>query len=86
MLEISVLGLRPKCASNGHILVVALGISLMFSFTFATLSLNVVCVHLGSMSKTASLRFIVCISLSTIPVPLWSPAGASISLMFLFLL
>ena len=85
MLEISVLGLRPKCASNGLVLVVALGISLMFSIIFATLWLNVVCVHLESMTKTARLRFIVCISLSIIPVPLWTPAGASVNYMFFFL-
>ena len=40
---------------------------------------------MGLMSNTAKRRFSVCISLSSNHVPLWSPAGASINLMFLFL-
>ena len=85
MFDISVFGFLPKCASNGVTLVVALGMSLMFSMMLASLSLSVVWVYLGSISRTASLRFIVCMSLSTILVPRWSPTGASIRLMFLFL-
>ena len=84
ILEISVFGFLQKCASNGLSCVVALGMSLMFSIMFASISLSVAWVHLGSISSTASLRFIVWISLSTMPVPQWSPAGASISLKFLF--
>ena len=37
-----------------------------------------------SKSNTANQRLIVCVNLSTMPVPLWSPAGASINSMFLF--
>ena len=41
--------------------------------------------HIGSIVITPSFRFIVWISLSTIPVALWSPAGANISFMLLSL-
>ena len=57
----------------------------MFSITLAILALRVSEHHMGSISNTAKRRFSVCISLPTIPVPLWSPAGANISLIFLFL-
>ena len=82
--ESSVFGFLPKCASNGVVLVVLLGISRIFSMMLASLELSVSLLQLGSMSKTAILRFMVWISLSTIPVPLWSPAGARISLYFCF--
>ena len=67
------------------ILVVVLGISLIDSIIFATIVARSDADHNGSCSMTAILRFIVWINLSTIPVALCSPTGASISLMFLFL-
>ena len=81
----SVFGFLPKCASKVVIFVVLLGISCIFSIKFAILELRIFELHMGSMSSTANRRFIVCISLSTIPVPLWSSAGISFSLIFLFL-
>ena len=48
---------------------------------FASVSFD----QLLSMFIAASRLFIVWISLSTVPEPLWSPVGASISLMFLSL-
>ena len=81
----SLFGFLPKCASNGATFVVLLGLRRMFSITFAILELKVSELHMGWMSNTAKRRFNVCISLSTIPVPLLSPAGASINLKFLFL-
>ena len=56
----------------------------MFSIIFANLLLSVLLLQSGSMSSTANRRFIVCINRSTILVPLWYPAGAIISFMFLF--
>ena len=70
MLEISVLGFRPKCASNGVIFVVEFGINLIFSIMFATRFASVTVDQLGSISNTAKRLFIVCTNLSTIPVPL----------------
>ena len=84
ILNNSVFGFLPKCASNGVTFVVLLGMRRTFSITLAILALRVSELHMGSISSTARRRFNVCISLSTIPVPLWSPAGANISLMFLF--
>ena len=83
--ESSVLGLHPKCASNGVILVVLLGFRRIFPMMLASLVLNVSLLQMGSISRTANRRFIVWISRSTIPVPLWSPAGARISFIFSFL-
>ena len=64
---------------------VALGMSLIFFIMLASLSLSIAGVQLGSMSSKASLHSIVWITLSTTPVPLWFPAGASIGIKFLFL-
>ena len=80
-----VFGFLTKCASYGVTFVVLLERRHVLSATLAILELSVLEFHMGSMSNTAKRRFSVCISLSTIPVPLWSPAGASINLMFLFL-
>ena len=66
-------------------LVAALGISLIDSIILATFVAKSAEDHKGSCSITAILLFNVWIRLSTIPVALWSPAGASISLIFLFL-
>ena len=41
--------------------------------------------HNGSIVITPSFRFIAWINLSTIPIALWSPAGANISFMLLSL-
>ena len=81
----SVIDFLPKCASNGVTLRVLSGMRRMFSIMFDILELSVSELQLGSTSSTAKWRFTVCISLSTISVPLWSPAGASISLIFIFL-
>ena len=55
-------------------------LSMMFARRLASAAFD----QLGSISRSANLLFTVCISRSTIPVPLWSPVGASISFMFLF--
>ena len=85
MFDNSVFGGLPKCASKGFIFVVVLGLSLIDSLIFATIVARSDEDHNGSCSITAILRFIVWINISTIPVALWSPAGANISLIFLFL-
>ena len=85
MLEVSVFGFRPKWASNGVIFVVEFGISLMLLMILATRFANVTGDQLGSTSSTANRLFIVCINFSIMPVPLWSPAGARNSFIFLFL-
>ena len=85
MLVNSVFGFLPKCATNGVTFVVLLGMRRIFSIILAILELRVSELHMGSMYNNAKRLFSVCISLSTIPVPLWSPAAASINLMFLFL-
>ena len=85
MLEKSVFGGLPKIATNGFILVVALGISLIDSIILATIVAKSEDDHKGSCSITEILLFNVWINLSTIPVALWSPAGASISFIILFL-
>ena len=51
--ESSVFGFQPKCASNGVIFVVLLGIRRMFSITLAILPLRVSELHMGSISNTA---------------------------------
>ena len=83
--ESSMFGGLPKCASNGLILVVVLGISLIDPIILATIVARSAEDPRGSCSITAILRFNVWIRRSTIPVALWSPAGASISFMFLIL-
>ena len=55
--------------------------SIIADILFASVSFD----QLLSTFIAASLLFIVCISLSTIPVSLWSPVGASISLILLSL-
>ena len=65
-----VFAVLPKCASNGVMRVVVLGISLMFSIMCVILSANVSLSHLGSMFIAESCLFIVCIIRSTNPVPL----------------
>ena len=75
----------PKCASNGMIFVVAFGMMLIFWITFANLLHKVAFERLQSLSSNDSLRLIVCIRGSTIPVALWSAAVANISLVVLFL-
>ena len=81
MLDNSVFGGRPKCASNGVIFVTRLGISLIDSIIADIFSAMVTLVHIIE----ASLRLRVFINLSTMPVALWSWVGENISLMFLFL-
>ena len=82
MFDISVFGFLPKYASNGIILVVVFEINLMFSTMFAKRCATVAFDQLGSMSSNAILHFIVSMSRSTIPVPLWSRAVARISFYF----
>ena len=57
----------------------------MFSIIADILFANVSFDQLLSTFIAVNLLFIVCINLSTIPVPLWSPVGASINLMLLSL-
>ena len=76
---------RPKCASNGLIFVTELGMSLMDWIIFVTIWARSALDHSGSDCMIAIWCFIVWIRRSTIPVALWSPAGASMSLMFLSL-
>ena len=85
MLLVCVFGFLPKCASIGVIFVVVFGISFMFSIIADILFANVSFDQLLYTFIAASLLFIVCINLSTILVPLWSPVGASINLMLLSL-
>ena len=85
MLESSVFGGLTKWATNGFILVVALGISHIDSIILATIVARSAEDHKGVMFHYGDSHFSVWINLSTIPVALWSPAGASISLIFLFL-
>ena len=82
MLLVCVFGFLPKCASNGVIFVDVLG---MFSIIADILLANVSFDQLVSIFIAANLLFIVGNNFSTIPVPLWSPVGASISLMLLSL-
>ena len=85
MLLVCVFGFLPKFASNGVIFVVVFGISFMFSIIADILFASVSFDQVLSTFVAASLLFIVCINLSTIPLPLWSPVGAKISLMLLSL-
>ena len=85
MLLVCVFGFLPKCASNGVIFVVVLGMSFMFSIFADNLLAIVYFDQLVSTFSAASLLFIVCINLSTIPVTLWSPVGACFRLMLLSL-
>ena len=75
MFDSSVFGGRPKCASNGVIFVTRLGISLIDSIIADIFSAMVVLFQIGSDIIEASLRLRVCISLSTMPVALWSLVG-----------
>ena len=70
ILLVCVFGFLPKCASNGVIFVVVFCISFMFSITADILLASVSFDRLESTFFAASLLFMVCISLSTIPVPL----------------
>ena len=69
ILLVCVFGFLPKCASNGVVFVVVFGISFMFSIIADILLASVSFDQLVSTFIAASL-FMVCISLSTIPVPL----------------
>ena len=80
MFDIGVLSFLPKCAVNGAIFVVVLGMSFIFWIISVILSASVIFDHLGSLFRTERRRFIVCIRRSIIPLALWSPAEASISL------
>ena len=80
-----VFGFLLKCAYNGAILVILFGMSLIHGFMFATIVDMSSDDHSGSFFITPSFCFIVWISLSTIPVALWSPSGAIISFMLLSL-
>ena len=72
-----------KCASDGVILVVVFGMSFMFSI-IADISFAIVTFDQFLSTLIAANRlFIDWISLSTIHVHLWSPAGAKISFMLL---
>ena len=84
IIDNSVLGGLPKCASNGFILVAVFGINFTDSMIFATIVAKSDGDHNGSCSITDIRRFIVWIKRSTIPVALWSPAGANISFMFCY--
>ena len=85
MFESYVFIFLPKCAVYGAILVVVLGMSFISSIISATLSASVTCDQLVSMFSTDRRLLIVWMSRSIIPVALWSPTGASISFMLLFL-
>ena len=66
----AVLGFLPKCAINGAIFVTLFGISLIICIMFATIVEMSSDDQRGSIVITPSLRFIVWISLSNIPVAL----------------
>ena len=53
ILDSSVSGFLPKCASNGVTFVVLLGMRRMFSIMLAILALSVSELHMGSISMTA---------------------------------
>ena len=79
MFDIGVLSFLPKCAVNGAIFVVVLGMSFFSWIISVILSASVIFDQLGSLFRTERRRFIICIRRSIIPLALWSPAGASIS-------
>ena len=85
MLFLCLFGFPPNCASNGVIFVVVFGMSFIFfiiaDILFASVSLD----QLLSMIIAASRLFNAWINFPTIPVPLWSPVGASISFILLSL-
>ena len=81
--ESSVFGGRPKYASNGLIFVTEFGMSLIDWIIFVTIWARWALDHSGSDCMIAIQRLIVWIRRSIISVALWSPAGASISLLFL---
>ena len=81
MLESCMLISLPKCTVYGAILVVVFGISFISCIISATLSASFICDHLVSLFSTDMRLFIVWIRCSIIPVALWSPTGAKISLM-----
>ena len=65
-----VFGFLPKCASNGVIFVVVLGINFMFSIIADILLASVSLDQFVSTFIASRPLYIVCISLSTISVPL----------------
>ena len=82
ILSSGLFGFLPKCDSNGAILVILLGMSLILCFMFATIVDMSSDDQIGSIVSIPKFRFIVWISLSTVPIALWSPAGLSISLCY----
>ena len=85
MVDNGVLNFLPKCAVYGAILVVVFGMSFISCMISATLTASVICDHLVSLLKTDRRLFIVWIKHYITSIALWSPAGASISLMLLSL-
>ena len=85
MFESCVLIFLPKCAVYGVILDVVFGINFISCIISATLSASVTCDQLVSLFSTDRRPLIVWIRRSIIPKALWSPTGASISFMLLFL-
>ena len=83
MFDCAVFGFLPKCASIGAILVILFGMSLILCIMFAMIVDLSSEDHSGSIVITPSFRFIVWINLPTIPVALWSLAGANISFLLL---
>ena len=71
-----VFGFRPMFASNGEIFVKPCGVILNIFLISATSEASRYSVFVLSILITASLRFSVCIILSTTPIALWSSIGA----------
>ena len=74
MLDISVFGFLPNWASNDINLVLIVGINLKLWFISAVFDVSDSFYQFESISSSLSPRFMVWINLSTILVPLWSPA------------
>ena len=83
--ESAVFGFLPKWASNGAFLVIPFGMSLILCIMLATIVDMSSDDYSGSIVITPCFCFIVWISLSTIPVGLWSPVEAIFSFMLLSL-
>ena len=73
------------CFKWSYFFVAVFGMSIMFSIIADILFASVSFDQLVSKFIAASLLFIVWIGLSTVPVPLWSPVGASINFLLLSL-
>ena len=85
MLLSDVLAFLPKCASKGVIFKVAIGVTRCVLIRSATSDASLYGLFVLWIFIIASLIFKILVSLSTIPIDLWSFTGAIISLILLLL-